>query len=141
MPNHYHFLIQVRTLESLNEKDFIQDELPRTNEEIQKRLNENFRRFQISYSKALNKQLGRKGGLFMHNYCRKEINDPSYMNQLVVYIHNNPVNAGLCNDPANWKYSSYNEILENDSNIIKPKTTMELFSGFENFLDMHLLKK
>jgi hypothetical protein len=40
MPNHYHFLIQVRTLESLNEKDFIQDELPRTNEEIQKRLNE-----------------------------------------------------------------------------------------------------
>lgn len=77
----------------------------------------------------------------MHNYCRKEINDPSYMNQLVVYIHNNPVNAGLCNDPANWKYSSYNEILENDSNIIKPKTTMELFSGYDNFLDMHLLKK
>lgn len=141
MPNHYHFLIKVKSIHSLEEKDFLQTERPHTNEDIQKNLNENFRRFQISYSKALNKQLGRKGGLFMHNYCRKEINDQNYMNQLVVYIHHNPVNAGLCNDPANWKYSSFGEILENNSGIIQPKTTIDLFSGYDNFLDMHLLKK
>jgi putative transposase len=34
------------------------------------------------------------------------------------YIHNNPVNAGLCKNPENYKWSSYSQIIGMDKNPI-----------------------
>lgn len=35
-----------------------------------------------------------------------ELNSPAVFDQKLEYIHNNPVNAGLCNFPEEYKYSS-----------------------------------
>ena len=39
----------------------------------------------------------------------RNVNTPSTLEYMVHYIHNNPVRRGLVDDPAAWKWSSYNE--------------------------------
>ena len=83
-----------------------------------------------SYTRAINKQENRSGSLFRphtksecltksdnispsfiktSNGAIINIPDPEkeYPKVCFNYIHNNPVKAGLVNDPGDWKFSSY----------------------------------
>ena len=42
-----------------------------------------------------------------HSFRRKQVLDHSYLKQLVVYIHRNPVKHGLCSNPIEYPWSSY----------------------------------
>ncbi len=44
--------------------------------------------------------------LWQHNNKPIELWSPEVIDQKVDYIHNNPVEAGFVNEPADWKYSS-----------------------------------
>ena len=59
-----------------------------------------------SYTKYINHKVGRTGSLFEKNFHRIPINSDKYFRTLVVYIHQNPVRAGLVTEPEYYKYSS-----------------------------------
>jgi len=68
-----------------------------------------------SYAKAINKSHKRTGSLFTQNTHAKMTSNEShhldYSAWCFIYIHNNPVKAGLAVSPALWPYSSYREYM------------------------------
>jgi putative DNA methylase len=57
-------------------------------------------------SNEVNKLLGRRGQLWMGEYFDRFVRDEDHFRNVVRYIHNNPVKAGLCDKPSDWPWSS-----------------------------------
>lgn len=53
-----------------------------------------------------NKILDRKGQFWQEDYFDRYIRDQEHFEKTVRYIENNPVKAGLCETPSEWKFSS-----------------------------------
>jgi putative transposase len=51
------------------------------------------------------------GPLWQGRYRAKMVSDQRYLDQLLVYIHLNPVTAGMVDDPANYPWSGHRELL------------------------------
>jgi REP element-mobilizing transposase RayT len=125
MPNHFHLLIRVRAINGQSEQ------------EIGKAVVKSFRDFLISYAKAVNKKYNRTGALFQQKFKRKEITTDAYFSWIVQYIHLNPVKAGLCNEPGDWKYSSYNAIVSKKQTKICVEEVLVWFGGLDEFIRIH----
>ena len=52
-----------------------------------------------------------QGPLWQGRYRSKLVEDSDYLQQLILYIHLNPVAAGLVNDPAEYRWSGHGEVL------------------------------
>ncbi|MCH7400295.1 transposase [Belliella kenyensis] len=150
MPNHFHFLVRIK-----GEKDII-DEILKKGGASAKTLQgfrtlEGFDRQKIissflslqfshlfnSYTQAFNKQIGRKGSLFMHPFKRKLIQDEKYLRKLIHYIHYNPIEAGLTKSLEGWKYSSYNAIVSRSETRLQREEVLGYFDNLENFIYCH----
>ena len=137
LPNHFHFLINIRSEESIKE----QFGLIKSGKEfnfniISDFLMERFSNWLNSYAKAFNKVNHRKGSLFIDYMRRVEVTSNSQLLSTVFYIHKNPVHHGLVKNIGEWQWSSYNEYairnsLENTSEVLN------LFDGVEGFLQYH----
>ncbi|WP_058867441.1 REP-associated tyrosine transposase [Chloracidobacterium thermophilum] len=57
-------------------------------------------------AKEANRRLGREGPFWMEEYFDRAIRDENHFRRVVEYIGNNPVKAGLCSEPAEWRWSS-----------------------------------
>ncbi len=140
LPNHFHFLIRVKP------ENEILKYLDRNRKsislkyDISKVVSEQFRRFFISYSKAINSQEGRTGSLFQKNFKRVKISTENYFNQLIIYIHTNPTKHGITQDFENYPYSSYQKIISNKISKLKKKYVLERFENKENFVYCHKMK-
>jgi len=53
-----------------------------------------------------NRMLGRKGQFWMEDYFDRYIRDGVHYKKTIAYIENNPVKAGLCSRPEEWRFSS-----------------------------------
>ena len=89
MPNHFHLLIR------LNSNNF----------------SERMQSFGTSYSKAINKQIGRSGALFQGRFQAKHVDEIRYLVHLSRYVHLNPVEAKLASTPGDWEFSSYRDYI------------------------------
>ncbi len=121
MPNHFHLMIYVSDSFTLSEAI--------TKGKV-KTLNDLIGVMLRSYTRAINKQENRSGSLFkLHTKaecltkavdvtpsffdtsCGTIINIPNpekeYPKVCFNYIHNNPVKAGLVDNPGDWEFSSY----------------------------------
>ncbi len=87
MNNHAHLLIYTEDIEELSKV------MSKTN---------------TSYGIYYNKRENRVGYVFRNRYNTQEIVDELHLYNAFVYIHNNPVKAGLVNELGDYKYSSYN---------------------------------
>jgi REP element-mobilizing transposase RayT len=87
MPNHFHLIIRQNT--GIGTIQFIS-------------------MVQLLYAKYFNKKYGRKGQLFEGRYRPKVIKDQKYMMQLIRYLMENPVRAGLVKKPEDWEFLSFN---------------------------------
>jgi REP element-mobilizing transposase RayT len=85
MPNHYHLLV----------------ETPRAN------LDDAMQRLNGTYAMRFNRHHERTGHVFQGRYGSKLITDDDYALTVVQYIAANPVQAGLCDAPEEWPWSSY----------------------------------
>lgn len=85
MPNHVHVLITLLKAVSLSE------------------ILHSWRSFS---SNEINKLFNRQGRLWMPEYYDRYIRDEEHFNNVVNYIHNNPVKAGLVDDPTHYRWSS-----------------------------------
>lgn len=104
MPNHFHWLIKTKDLDDLEE-----GESYKTNSHPQQSLVRCVANLLSSYTQAINKQENRSGSLFRSRTKSKEINDPDYALTCFLYIHQNPLRAGLTDNLENWKFSSFRD--------------------------------
>ena len=53
----------------------------------------------------------RKGHLFQDRFKSEPVDEQLYFNTVLIYIHRNPIKAGICKKPNEYVYSSYNEYI------------------------------
>lgn len=85
MPNHVHLLV----------------ETPRAN------LAHGMQRLLGHYAREHNARAGRRGHLFERRYLDKLVETEEHLISTARYLARNPVEAGLCAHPADWRWSSY----------------------------------
>jgi len=127
MPTHFHFLICVKGASTQEQP--VAGKLTSTEKA--------FRDFFISYAKSFNKRYRRTGSLFEYKFKRKPVTHSDHLLRLIVYIHGNPVKAGLCDDLASWKFSSYSTLLKDRTTAIKREEVLGWFDGHEEFVAFH----
>jgi REP element-mobilizing transposase RayT len=54
----------------------------------------------------INRLLGRSGALWQREYHDRLVRDMDHFHDCRIYIRNNPVKAGLCERPEDWRFSS-----------------------------------
>lgn len=54
--------------------------------------------------RKFNRRLGRTGSLWQGRYKAKYVENQSYLDRLVLYVHLNPVKTGLVEDPKNCQH-------------------------------------
>ena len=59
------------------------------------------------------------------------------MLNLILYVHSNPVKHNFIDNFENYRYSSYNEIVNNTSKIINSEDIIGLFHDIDNFKYVH----
>jgi REP element-mobilizing transposase RayT len=67
------------------------------------------------YALDFNRKYGRVGHLFQDRYGSNRIWTPGRLRLAVNYITENPVAAGLCKDPADWRWSSHAALAADDA--------------------------
>jgi hypothetical protein len=107
MPTHFHFCINVTTVNI-------------------DQLKKNFGVLQSSYTKAINKRFDRNGSLFQNHTKSIEIDDETYLLTLCIYIHQNPVRAGLAEKQEDWMFSSYGDYVGSQSNMPVQKELLKV---------------
>ncbi|MGI9021420.1 MAG: transposase [Solirubrobacterales bacterium] len=74
-------------------------------------LSNGMQRLQGGYAQAFNKRRERTGHLFEGRYgAVRSVSDEQLL-VTAAYIARNPVDAGLCREPAQWSWSSYRAVL------------------------------
>lgn len=86
MPNHVHLLV----------KSYKIDEISRF-----------MQRIQTAYSMYFNIKYKHVGHVFQGRFRSKLVKDDAYLVHLSKYIHLNPIGAGLCQSPFEYRWSSY----------------------------------
>jgi len=65
---------------------------------------------QNRFSRGFNRRFGRTGGLWQGRYKAKYVEDQSYLDRLVLYVHLNPLKGGLVEDPAEYPFGGHREV-------------------------------
>lgn len=117
--NHFHFLIKID--ENVDSTTVI----------------ERLRRCFISYSKALNNYVNRKGTLFERHLKRVKIESEEQLLWTIYYIHRNPVHHFVTDNYEKYKWSSYPTILSKRETNLKRKEVLDLFAGEDDFVEFH----
>lgn len=64
------------------------------------------KRWKAGSALQINRLMERSGSLWMRDYHDRWIRDLDHYEDSKAYITNNPVKAGLCNSPGEWRFSS-----------------------------------
>jgi len=89
-------------------------------------------RINTTYSRFYNKKFNRVGYVYRDRYKSQTIVDRKHLINCLIYIHNNPLKAGIVSRIQDYKYSSYLEFL-NGGTIINDKSIKILFGDIPNF--------
>ncbi len=117
MENHTHMLVYVNQISDMTK--FMQ------------KLNTTFA---IYY----NKKNDRVGFVFRDRYKTQTIKDEKHLYNCIAYIHKNPVKAKIVESEKNYRYSSYNEFINEDIRDVLQDEAVELVFGsceFKKFAD------
>jgi REP element-mobilizing transposase RayT len=74
-------------------------------------LSRTMKHLQGTFSRSFNRRWRRTGPLWQSRYQAQLIESQDYFDQVVVYIHLNPVRAGLVGDPSEHVFSGHREIM------------------------------
>jgi hypothetical protein len=76
------------------------------------------KRITVSYVYWYNWKYSRRGHLFQDRFKSEPVENDDYLLTVIRYIHQNPINAGICKEIDEYEFSSYNCYLRGDSNFI-----------------------
>lgn len=74
-------------------------------------LSRTMKHLQGTFSRAFNRRWRRTGPLWQSRYQARLIEDQGYFDRVMVYVHLNPVRAGLMDDPAKYVFSGHREVM------------------------------
>jgi len=123
LKNHFHIVLKIK------------DNLP---ENFEGKIYLPFSNFFNSYTKSINKSYQRNGSLFQEHLKRIKISDESYLKQLIIYVHLNPVKHGFSEDFQSYMNSSFPAYISNNKTDLERDFILELFGGKENFIFSHI---
>jgi REP element-mobilizing transposase RayT len=163
MPNHFHFIIKVKSKEEI--KNFVKAQNTTNTfvkvQNFDKGVQENFNKgfdttttkhekglhafdsavskqmgkFISSYSQAYNKVKKRHGALLESPFKRIRVDSEEYLKNLIIYIHLNPTDLKL--NFEEYKFSSFNSILSNSKTNLKREEVIKIFGDQKNFIYCH----
>lgn len=113
MDNHAHFLIYYTKLEELSEL---------------------MRKVNTTYAMKYNKINKRKGFVFRDRFFTQPILNEVQLYNCLVYIHKNPINAGICLNMSDYYYSSYKEYIR-EKRLITNNGIKLLFGSEHKYIE------
>lgn len=114
MNNHAHFLIYYNDINNVSK--------------LMSQVNTKYARF-------YNNKNSRCGIVFRNRYKSEEILTHSHLITCIKYIHNNPVKAGMCEKPEDYRYSSYNEYKNKKCILLDWHFIQEISNKFDISID------
>jgi hypothetical protein len=78
-----------------------------------------------------NKKYSRVGHLFQERFKSEAVDDEAYLLTVMKYIHNNPVNAGICCTPDGYYWSSYPYYIDSEEQrtFVDTEFILDILSG------------
>lgn len=137
MGNHFHLLVRIKEKDEVN-----LDSLPNpvrvlNPNRVIKPPHRYFSDLFNSYSQAINKQEGRTGSLFESPFHRIPITSDKYFQNIVVYIHRNPVHHGFIDDFKDYPWSSYGSVISEKPTRLMRSRVLDWFDDRKNFVFAH----
>jgi putative transposase len=138
LPNHFHFIIQVKPYDQLLEL-YRQKKINACEYEgwQHKFVMQHFSNLLNSYTKSFNKLYNRKGALFMDYIRRVEIKTDAQLTSTIFYVNKNAVHHGYCSKIPDWPWSSYQAIISSTFTKLERKKVIEWFGSIEKFIEYH----
>jgi REP-associated tyrosine transposase len=83
------------------------------------------------YAQTFNQRHGTRGHVFQSRYQCRFIQTDGHLLEVTRYIAMNPVRAGLCRRPGDWRWSSYRETIagRQHRDYLSPAVVLDLFGG------------
>ena len=76
------------------------------------------------------------GHLFQNRYKSEVVEDDTYFLTVLRYIHQNPLKAGLVQDPADYKWSSYKYYIdEQEQDLVSVEMGKGFFESQDGFVE------
>ncbi len=140
MPNHFHFLIQVRPenhIQAHYKKLKPKKPVDWTTFDYHKFISQQFSNFFNSYAKSYNKRYERRSALFEDYFKRPLIIDEPHFLNTLRYIHYNPILHGFTDNLETWEHTSYAAFLDSSKEGYYKKEVFKLLDGKEGFIRFH----
>lgn len=103
-------------------------------QEDRKQLSAFMQKVNTSFAKFYNKRNEREGYVFKGRFFSQEIEDIKHLYNCLVYIHQNPVKAGIVEKIEDYPYSSYQEYIS-EQKIISSESIKLLYLEPENQIE------
>ena len=107
MDNHYHMIVQMQTVP----------------------IGQAMHNINLAYSKYYNKKYHCSGSIFGQRYRAFTVGTTSYLLQLILYIANNPVKAGLVKHPSEYRWCAHMDVVSRRSGIVSAQQLFEIIGG------------
>ncbi len=133
MNNHFHFLLRAKPVISGNDNVKLKNinGLHSADQIYSKQIG----KLISSYTQAFNKVENRHGPLLESPFKRLKIEDENYLRNVIIYIHQNPLELGI--KLEDYKFSSYRAIIGNERTNVMKDDVIEYFDTVENFIMCH----
>ena len=134
LKNHFHLLVRIKDKNEIDENQLTYNttEKPKVIDPSRQ-----FSHLLNAYTQAINKRHNRTGSLFETTFERKIVTNEKYLQQLIFYIHNNPVHHGFVKQMSLYPWSSYDTVTSDKPTKLMRTEVIELFNDLENFVYFH----
>lgn len=134
LKNHFHILVYIKLDYEINLKklEFSTVEKPKVIS-----ASKQFSHLFNAYTQSINKKFKRTGSLFESTFERKQITSDKYLQNVIYYIHNNPVQHGFVKQMSLYPWSSYDSILSDKPTKLKRNDIINLYGSKDEFINYH----
>ena len=134
LKNHFHILVYIKLD---NEVDYSKLEYSTVEKPKVLDPSKQFGHLFNAYTQAINKKFNRTGALFEKPFERKQITSERYLQNVIYYIYNNPVQHGFVQQMNLYPWSSFESIVSDKPTKLKRQDVIELYGTKLDFLDYH----
>ena len=127
LPNHFHFLVQIRD----------EEELAKQKASSSTQISRKFANLFSTYAMAYNKRFKTVSSLFEQNFERTLVKNESMFDYYIYYLHWNPQHHNLVADYKLWKHTSYNTMITKKPTFLERKFILDRFDGVDDFISEH----
>lgn len=100
-------------------------------------LGNTMKRIAVGYVQYFNFNNGRVGHLYQNRFQSEPINDDNYLLAVLRYIHQNPLKAGIVKEITDYRWSSFNDYVNDKAGLVDKELVMGYFKDQKSFVDFN----